>query len=319
MFPYRLTMGPTSADRLAEAVETAALADRLQRQLDQAREHVLVSAREREQATARLEAEQRDVEQLRGLSWSGVLARMKGSKDDDLRRAEAEADDARVAAVRAEQRHAQDAGRVESLRHRIRELGSTTQALERARADHEAWLAEHDTARGPRLRELAESDGALAAEQQELREALDAGREAQARLEAALEKLHSADNWAAWDTFGGGGLLTDTIKYDRLREVGDELERAGHALRRFDAELADVHLGAVEAIEVDQWDRTFDVWFDNVFSDWKVSRRIDDAVRRTREALTRVRDTGQALEAREREVTASRTVIADERVHLLER
>ncbi len=51
MFPYRLTMGPTSSDRLAEAVETAALVGRRQRQLARARD--TGQAREREVTASR--------------------------------------------------------------------------------------------------------------------------------------------------------------------------------------------------------------------------------------------------------------------------
>ncbi|MCH1865400.1 hypothetical protein [Nocardioides sp. CFH 31398] len=311
-------MEPSTADRLAEATEAAALSARLQRQLDEARERVLVSAQAVEEATSWAAEKERDVERLRGFGWSGVLASVTGSKDDDLHRGEAEALAARTAAAQAEQQHAQDAAAVTSLRERIRDLGSTTTALAEARDAHEAWLIEHDPERGPRLRELAASDGALAAEQREVREALAAGREAQDRLVAALDLLRSADDWATWDLLGGG-VVSGGMKHERLRQVGDQLEQAGLALRRFDAELADVHRDAAGAVAVSAGQRFVDVWFDTLASDLAASRRIDDAVQRTRAALERVRDAGQRLEAREREVTARRTVVADERVHQLDR
>jgi hypothetical protein len=318
VLPYRRPVEPSTAERLAEATEAAVLSARLQRQLDEARERVLVGAQALEEARSRLADTERDVERLRGFGWSGVLASVTGSKDDDLRRAEAEALAARTAAAHAEQRHAQDAAAVTALRERIRALGSTTQALAEARDAHEAWLIAHDPEQGRRLRELAEIDETLAAEQQEVREALAAGREAQDRLVAALDLLRSADDWAAVDLLGGG-VVSGGMKHERLRQVGDQLERAGLALRRFHAELADVHRDAAGAVAVSPGQRVVDVWFDNVLSDLAASRRIDEAVQRTRAALERVRDAGQRLEARERQVTERRTALADERVRHLDR
>ena len=50
--------------------------------------------------------------------------------------------------------------------------------------------------------------------------------------------------------------------------------RTGH-WRRLARELADVGVrSTVERLQVDGLTRTFDVWFDNIFTDWSVKSRI---------------------------------------------
>ena len=56
------------------------------------------------------------------------------------------------------------------------------------------------------------------------------------------------------------------------------------ALHRRSGELADVGMSPVGGLEVTQMARTFDIWFDNVFSDWQVRQRIEEAGSRVQQA-----------------------------------
>lgn len=57
------------------------------------------------------------------------------------------------------------------------------------------------------------------------------------------------------------------MKYDRLDQVAAVLRDVDVALDRFSRELSDVQLAAVRGVQVDGLTRTFDVFFDNIFSD----------------------------------------------------
>jgi hypothetical protein len=50
----------------------------------------------------------------------------------------------------------------------------------------------------------------------EVREATVAAEVAAGRLEVARRKLGSACDWATYDTFLGGGLFGDMMKYERM-------------------------------------------------------------------------------------------------------
>jgi len=91
------------------------------------------------------------------------------------------------------------------------------------------------------------------------REAHAAGMVARTDLQRAGDRLREARSWSTWDMFGGGGFLTDMMKYDRLDEVSALLGHADLALKRFSRELADLRLAGVAGVDVDGLTCTFDV------------------------------------------------------------
>lgn len=75
------------------------------------------------------------------------------------------------------------------------------------------------------------------------------------------------------------------MKYGRTDEATAQLRRADEALSASSRELAGVRMAAVRGVEVGEMTRMFDVWFDNIVSDWAVRDRIRDAADRTRQAI----------------------------------
>jgi hypothetical protein len=72
----------------------------------------------------------------------------------------------------------------------------------------------------------------------------------------------------------------------------------------------------VDDLAVDGLTQTFDVWFDNIFSDWSVRERIAGAARRTQQTAQVVHDVRTRLGAREHalaqrlhELTAEREAV----------
>jgi hypothetical protein len=139
-------------------------------------------------------------------------------------------------------------------------------------------------------RVLSALRGSAATDRERERAERDAARYALADAEARdavawLDLLERARSWSTWDTFGGGGMFSDMMKYDRLDEVGHVLRDADLALERFSRELADLRLAGVEAVNVDGLTRAFDMWFDNIFTDLAVRDRIRDAHERVGHVL----------------------------------
>jgi hypothetical protein len=168
-----------------------------------------------------------------------------------------------------------------------------------------------------RITELATRRGVLLAEDAEAREAHAAGVEAMQLLGQADQLLASAGSWATWDTFGGGGMLTDMMKYDKLDQVGRVLRGADVALGRFSRELADLRMAGVEAVGLDGMTRTFDVFFDNFFTDMRVRSRIQEAQYRVADALSRVERTLREVGERGRAIAAELEDLGRRREELL--
>jgi len=277
-----------------------------------------------DQTTARVELardalvrEERDVQRLEGLSWSRILSGLRGAHATDLEREQAERDAARYAVADAGTREELAWRDVEAIQQRLDALGDVEGEYAAARDDREAWSRANDPERGDRLTEVAERRGLLLAEDTEGREAFDAGAAARGHLLEALDLLRSAGSWSTWDTFGGGGMLTDMIKYDRLDKVTEALRRADVALGRFTRELADLRIAGVEVLDLGPMTQVFDVFFDNIFTDLRVRSRIQDAEVRVGAALHGVEATMDRLSARGREIAAELDELARRREELL--
>jgi hypothetical protein len=113
-------------------------------------------------------------------------------------------------------------------------------------------------------------------------------------------------------------MLTDMMKYDRMDEAQRLLHAADQALRHLSSELADVGMTAVvRGLAVDGLTQTFDVWFDNIFTDWSVKARISQAAERTASAARLVHEVRTRLAAQERDLTAREAELVSRREKLL--
>ena len=74
----------------------------------------------------------------------------------------------------------------------------------------------------------------------ELAEAQEAGIRAVTALTLARNELGSADSWSAYDTWFGGGLISSSIKHDRIDDAGGPIAPAQEALVDLARELGDV-------------------------------------------------------------------------------
>jgi hypothetical protein len=181
----------------------------------------------------------------------------------------------------------------------------------------ERWLQARNDPASARLCDIAEQRGRLTAEQRELSEACAAGERALEHLGQAVAKLESARSWSAYDTWFDGGIFASAIKHDRLDEVAARLRAADAALKVFTTELSDVHMAGVELVELSPLTRTFDVWFDNLFTDLAVRGRIIDAQQKVRQASGGVREIRATLNQRMQRCADELARLSAERVDLL--
>lgn len=109
----------------------------------------------------------------------------------------------------------------------------------------------------------------------EIQEAITAHEQAASSLMLTMGQLDNADSWATWDVWGGGGLLTDMIKYEEIDTAKVEMERLSAHLKILSRELSDIDSMANLAIfELDEMTVAFDIWFDNFFTDYSVREEI---------------------------------------------
>jgi hypothetical protein len=311
----------TDANRIQTELEQAVAAReeaaQLRRRISHSTPQLAALEKQVAEARATLDGESADVERLESFSVARIWSRLKGSHLTDLERETAEREAARYAVAEAEARRDVLLRDRAALEARLVELGDVESRLRSAMADKEAWVSGSGGESARELVSIAQRRGELVALDREAREAHAAGRAAHDLLSEAASLLGSAGSWSTWDAFGGGGLITDLVKYDRVDRATDTLRRADIALASFSRELADVHLPQVHGVRVDQLTRTFDVWFDNIFSDLAVRSRIGEAARRAEGALRQVEQALGALAQKSRDIAAETASLDARREQLL--
>lgn len=305
--------------------------DELEAALEAVAEHARVSARlsrastaedaartATDDARAALADQAAEVHALETFSPTRIWAVLRGSRDADLDREQAEHQAAEYTASLAESRLQAAQDEVQRAEAELAVLGDIAGRRERALAAKEEWLT---STTGPGAAELGAVATDLAEVRSglvEVREAIAAGEAAAGSLERARRVLGSAGDWATYDTFFGGGMLTDMVKYDRMDEAQRLLRQADEALRHLAVELADVGVeAAVHGLTVDGLTQTFDVWFDNIFTDWSVKSRIGDAADRTVAAADVVHRIRTQLTEQERDLTTREADLVSRRERLL--
>ena len=251
-----------------------------------------------------LGTEEYDVRRLEGITWTRILASARGTRAGSLERERAERDAvalqlqasiARKAALEAE--------RVALDRRRA--------SLVLAEADGEVALAaldrlmaaDGDPAATARVA-AAEELGKVRAELKQVQEAVTAAEQARSALNRVDDRLSSAHTWSTYDTWFNGGVVSSVIKHDRLDQAADATGQASAALATLRRELADVpNAGQLSAtLQSAQSSRFFDVWLDNIFTDFSVARRIGSAQDAAADTSGRVNSLLSALTARAAEL-----------------
>lgn len=124
---------------------------------------------------------------------------------------------------------------------------------------------------------------------EEVNEAIYAGERALSSLRTAQDELSSAKSWGIVDLLGGG-LITDMIKHSKMDRASSYMETAKHDLRIFQRELKDVTVNADFQINVGDFLKFADFFFDGLVADYLVQSKIADAKKEVDKAIRQVED-----------------------------
>ncbi|PFG44416.1 hypothetical protein ATJ88_3140 [Isoptericola jiangsuensis] len=306
----------TSALVVAAQRDATLLADYLARRGRAAA--VVVRARDDVAAMRRrLADESADVARLESFSATRVWAALRGDRAErlDAERAQQQAAEYAVATAEARCRAAED--ELAAAEQAVTGLGNVASRRAAAFAAREAWLVAGGGEVAAALSEVAATTGRRQAEIVEIDEADAAAVRAGSALAAAARELDRAAGWSTYDTFLGGDWVASMAKHDRLDRAAELVRTADAALSHLAVELGDVGERGVGPIGVEGLSRTFDIWFDNVFSDWAVAGHIKDAQDRVTEALGAVDHVRRRLVERRAEVDLDLQLLERRRADLL--
>lgn len=295
--PVETPDASTTRDALDRAIAEDHEAVHLRGQLVQLRQEAAAAREDVMRLRAEHRSEAQDVERLEGFGLTAVLAAVRGTRTGTLDRERAEEVAARYAVQTATAHLQAVEARREVVDRRLAQLGDTAARREAATQARAQALRASGTPQAAGLEAVLDELAEARAEASDLAEARDAGIRAATALDGALRELGSADSWSAYDTWFGGGLVSSAMKHERIDGAGRRIAQAQDALVDLARELADVEsvTGLRADLGISPTARTFDVWFDNVFSDLSVRSSIKDSVERVETAVVAVREAMQRL------------------------
>ncbi|GAB3019525.1 hypothetical protein [Spirosoma pulveris] len=272
-----MTWTTAQQDALQHAIQRRNERNILQNQLAQTNSEL--EKRQQEQAVLldQWRDEQADVDRLNRLSWASLYHDLLNQKAQQLSKEQAEAQYARLrydavcATVDALQQQCEDqAKRLSDF------LGVDTVYDQLIESKREALLNSPDTMREQyqqHLTKLTHSNQYA----QELAEAKGAGLQALQEVRQLTQLLDEAHTWGTWDILGGS-TISSMIKYSKLDEVRDQSQRVTYSLQQFRREYKDVDQTFLPDWTFDNnLTRFVDIFFDNIFTDWSVQSRINEA------------------------------------------
>ncbi len=247
----------------------------LQLQIDALSSEILLLEEKVSLAEEEKDKEQRDVDSLSGNSISNIFYSLIGKLDDKLEKEEAEA-------VAAQLKLNQYWIELKEARNELEELKEEQKSYANAQAEFDSLYEEKkktlinsDEEFNVFLklyRELEESR----ANQVEIDEAIRAGELAMSAIESGISSIGSASGWGLWDMIGGGGIITTAIKHSHIDDASAAARQVQAQLRRFKTELADIKISSNIYIEIGNFAKFADYFFDGLFADWFVQSKINN-------------------------------------------
>ncbi|WP_144018592.1 hypothetical protein [Demequina sp. NBRC 110051] len=239
----------------------------------------LVTARREELAglERQLQVQAADVERLERLSTTKIWATLRGNASERLAAEQAEVDAAQFAVAGAEARLASALADDERVSREHDALLSADDDYGAALDAYEVALHTSGGRDAAELKSIAQEVGEAQARQREISEALEAREITSTALDTAIAKLGSAGGWSTYDTFFGGGLVADVMKHSNIDAATQAFGAVNRALERLAVELTDIGVSSLDGVSISDTLAIFDVFFDNILSDWMVRERIAQA------------------------------------------
>ena len=236
-----------------------------------------------------MEDEQEDVDRLNRKSLTAFLYRASGKMEEKLSKEEEEALAAVVKYDSAEKELQAVEEDIAYYEKQASGLPDCKLQYERMLEAKKEEIKESGNIEAEKILEMERQIAAIENRRKEVKEAISAGERARSIAEETLEGLQSAKNWGMVDLIGGG-IMSDVIKYDKLKTVKDRTSALQMALRTFRTELADVssRIEGPLQVEVGEFLHFADYFFDGIFTDWMVYDKIKVSQERAEQTYSQI-------------------------------
>lgn len=222
------------------------------------------------------EKESMDVERLKKDSFSTTLLKFTGKYDNKMDKETREMLEAKIEYDKA-------VHHVKELNSQCEEIGRRISGLRIEKRIYEAemknrkqiLLNELENDISKRYKELEKESENLQCQIVEIDESIIAARRVNSTASSAIKHLESAEGIANYDVWFKGGILVHMAKYEHIDDAEEDFNRLSSQLKDLKKELLDIDMIDLTGVtSIDTITRTFDYWFDNIFTDINVLDQI---------------------------------------------
>lgn len=265
-----------------------------------------------------LNKELKDVQKLKSLSFSNLISNILRNKDEKLEKEEREYLEAKL-------KYDNFKFKVEKLRYDVEENNNRLGQLINIEGKYKDLIREkRELVKKFNLNirdeiiEIEKEINDLLSNKTEISEALREANNCLMISEEILKSLRSAKNWGIYDIVGGG-MISSAIKHNRIDDAKTYMERLSYSVDRLNKELGDVDTSIFnEGLNISGFSYTFDIFFDNIFSDFSVQGEINDSLYKIEDFRNKVLNLIRKLEEKENSVGLKVNLLNDKLERLIE-
>ena len=290
-------------NELAAAFEAAARKKKINTMLIRIQQDESLLTERIKSLEAVLGKEEKDVDRLENGSITALFWSVLGKRDERIDKEREEALAARLKYDQAQKELEDMENRAVSLNAELKALDGCEERYTRLFEEKRQFLLDEHGEAGRRLLNLMDDIARAQSNIKEIREAADAGKRALELLDSALGSLKKAEGWGRYDILGGG-VVAGMVKHDHIDEAAAYASRAQMEMNAFKTELADVNLSGELTIQISDFTRFADLFFDSMIADMHVLDAIEeteDSVAAARAEVASVKKKLNSLYGTERE------------------
>lgn len=272
-------------EKLNKLKEDIALKNVLNRKLKTLNSQLDNNKKELQDLELRLKKEHKGVEKLEKLSFAKIIATVMKNKDEKLEKEQQEY-------IMAKIKYDEFKSKVELLKENIESVKYRLETLKYCENEYKVLLNKKleliklygDEDKKIKLSKIeAEIDEKLL-EKKEIEEAESAGRDLLRAANCAKDSLESAKNWGIFD-IAGGDMLSSIAKHNKINDAESHFRRVSSLINRFNKELGDVNF---DGLTFSSTTIAFDIFFDNIFTDFSVQNKINRSLDNIRSLISKV-------------------------------
>lgn len=272
-------------EKLIKLKEDIALKNVLEKKLETLNLQFDKDKKELNELEIKLKKEHKDVEKLEKLSFANIIATVMKNKSEKLEKEQQEY-------IMAKIKYDEFSSKLKLLKENIESVKSRLETLKYCENEYKVLLNKKleliklygDEEKKSKLAMIESEIDENLLEKKEIEEAISVGKDLLIAANSAKNSLDSAKNWGIFD-IAGGDMLSSIAKHNKINDAEVHFRRVSSLISRFNKELGDIKF---EGLTFSSTTIAFDIFFDNIFTDFSVQSKINSSLDNVRRLICRV-------------------------------